>query len=482
MEESGETDTVVEHAFNALNLAAWALGGAAVGLLVAIVLLFVVHLSGKKSELMNYMHRRTRAPLCWAMAVFGAWAGFGFSGQEEALGNLYGVIRHVLLLLVIATMGWFGVALAGLIQDAATIRIQKDARDAQRLQTQSQVVRRVLQAIVVIVAVIAALLTFPAARAPLTSILASAGVISVVVGLAAQSSLGNAFAGLQLAFTDAIRVGDTVTIGVGNTSEAGVVEELTLTYVVLRLWDERRVLLPSTEFTTKPFENWSRRDTEQLGTIFLQLDWTVPMAQLRQQVQKIVKECDLWDGRTWNVQMVASPNTVPNPVVRIVVSANNPGDLHDLKCEVREQVVAWIVKEIPWALPRGRNQTMEVQQINQDIGEERVAELAQELADISGKTTGRYGVPDHDPIHAARLAAAKQKTKTRRVRRRSVVNEDSTMVITGGERLFSGSPDAEERRKIYDGPGDETIKRREETAIMQALDAQGKLKETKDDD
>lgn len=487
-----ETEGIAEQAADVLALGGWTVAGAGIGLVVALILLVVLGLSGRRSELMARLYRRMRGPLPVVGVILGAWVAFGFSEPDDTVGWV-SAVRHILLLTLIGSLGWVGVALANLVQDAALIRIEKDPRDSRRLQTQSQVLRRVLQSIVVIVTVIAALLTFPAARAPIASLLASAGVISIVLGLAAQSSLGNAFAGLQLAFTDAIRVGDTVTITVSNKSESGVVEELTLTYVVIRLWDERRVLLPSTEFTTKPFENWSRRDTEQLGTILLPLDWTVPMAQLRQQVEKIVTASDLWDRRTWNVQMVSSAPGLLTPTIRIVVSAQNPGDLHDLKCQVREEVVAWIVSEIPSALPRSRSQTMEVEQVKQNLDKSKVAELAQELAGISGQETGEKGVPDYDPIHEARVRAARQKTKA--ARRRSLLSgrpanhptpqpvatdPDATSVLTEqGSRLFSGSPAALERRRIYDGPGKDVLDERERTATMQALDAKGQLKKDK---
>ncbi len=487
-----DNSDAAEHAITALTLAGWTLLGAAIGLAAALIVLVITIVIGRRVDMLARIHRRTRGPLVLVLSSLGAWSVFGLV-MPSTDSVWYNAIHHALLLILVGALGWAGFSLANLVQDIAAVRIEKDSRDARRLQTQAQVLRRVLQSVIVIVTVIAALLTFPATRAPLGSLLASASVISIVVGLAAQSSLGNAFAGLQLAFTDAIRVGDTVTVWVNGKEEAGVVEELTLTYVVLRVWDERRVLLPSTEFTTKSFENWSRRDTEQLGTIFIPVDWSVPMAQIRQEVERLLMASDLWDKRTWNVQMVSFAPGATFPTVRIVVSAQNPGDLHDLKCEIREELVAWIATNIPSALPRSRSQTMDIHEADQNLDDAKVAKLAEELAGISGQDTGKRGVPDHDPIHAARLLASRKKTK--RTRRRSVLtgenaseNEildaeddpDATMILTGGSRLFSGTPDALQRRKIYDGPGEDVVRRREETATMQALDAQGKLEE-KDD-
>lgn len=493
--ENGEG--VAEHAISALNLALWSVAGAAIGLVSALVILLIAKVSFHRSALMARLHRRTWSPLCFALAALGMWIGYGLRMPADD-SRIYGWIHHLMLLLLIGLTGWYFYRLANIVQDVAQIRIERDSRDARRLQTQSQVFRRVLQSIVVIVTVVAAVLTFPAARAPLATLFASAGLLSVVVGLAAQSSLGNMFAGIQLAVTDAIRVGDTVSAMMGSKEETGVVEEVTLTYVVIRIWDERRLLLPSTEFTTKPFENWTRRDSSRLGTVNLQMDWEVPMPRIRRFVQNLLAQSDLWDGRTYSVQMMEG--TTAFPVVRIVVSAKNAGDLHDLTCFVREQTVAWIVDEIPWALPRARTVPEEVRVVNKDMANQKIAQLAEELSGIAGKGDSvPEEEPSHsaDPLHASRVKASQVKAHRHRERRRSILDRakheepstpaDATMVMTNpGEwadaRLFSGSPAAEERRAIFEGPGEDVIRQREETATMQALDAKGELPPENEDE
>lgn len=494
------TDAVVENAVNALTLALWTIGGAAAGLVVALLILLTIQVAGRKSALMVRLRRRTRSALAGVMMSLGAWVAYGI---EMPTGNSswYAEIHHVLLLILIAALGWYFYAFARLIEDATLLRIEKDKRNSRRMQTQAQILQRVTQSIVVVITFVAALLTFPAARAPMASLLASAGVLSVVAGLAAQSTLGNVFAGLQLAFTDAIRVGDMVSAVTGGKEEMGTVEEVTLTYVVLRVWDERRILLPSSEFTSKPFENWTRRDTGKLGAVMISFDWPVPMAQIRQEVRRLLGLTDLWDGRTWNVQMTDSSGICP--VVRVVVSAGNPGDMHDLKCYIRENLVAWAAANVSWAIPRTRIVPQEVEHINRDVSDQKVAELAEELSGIAAQNQTQEELPaaaetspEMDPVHAARLRASRVKAK--KARRRSVMQRRAqlpplpepsafgeTMVMTApdlwaqaskegrGERLFSGSKDAEERRKIYDGPGEEVLRQREETAVMQALDARG---------
>ena len=155
--------------------------------------------------------------------------------------------------------------------------------------------------IILLVGTVAMIGTFDAARQVMTTVLASAGVISVIFGLAAQQTLGNVFAGLQLAFTDAIRMGDVVIAS--DKQETGSVEEITLSYVVVRIWDERRLIIPCRYFTQTPFENWTRRAAAQLGTVELKLDWSAPMTLIRAKVEKLLAATDLWDGRTWAVQI-----------------------------------------------------------------------------------------------------------------------------------------------------------------------------------
>lgn len=514
------TDEVVSHAINLMALLGWTVGGAAVGVAVAVVILLLTLLLSRRSRTLNAFRRRTRAPFLATLLFVGALTGYSLADVPETSG-LYLAVKHGLLLAVIACLGWFFYASCGLLQDVTHARLRRDARDAQRMQTQSQVLQRVLQTIVVIATLVVMLLTFPAARAPLASLLGAAGIVSVVTGLAAQSTLGNMFAGIQLAFTDAIRVGDTVTVSVGGTEEVGVIEELTLTYVVLRIWNERRVLLPSNYFTGQAFENWTRTGADQLGKVEIHFDWPVPMAQIRQEVQRILVESELWDHRTWNVQMTDSLGT--SATVRVVLSAATPGDRWDLECEVREKLVAWACREIPWALPRLRTVPEEVHVVNRDVSDQRVAELAEDLQRItaanSRQDSAEIPVQDdavaaRDPLHAARLRASRRKAK--QARRRSVLHRpagppqaptalDSTRVITDptmvagdlapahrsapdptatasladtdgdGTRLYSGSADAEARRALFAGPGEDVIRQREETIVMQALDARGQI-------
>jgi small-conductance mechanosensitive channel len=202
--------------------------------------------------------------------------------------------------------------------------------------------------VIAIVALGSILLTFPGAQAVGTSLLASAGLASVVAGLAAQSTLANVFAGMQLAFSDAIRVDDVVIAD----GEWGRIEEITLTYVVVSIWDQRRLVLPSTYFTTTPFQNWTRKGSELLGSVELDLDWRVRPSELRKQLTAVLEATDLWDKRTANVQVTDTTNGYVR--VRLLMSAANAGDLWDLRCHVREEIVEWIQSKSFTAVPRSR--------------------------------------------------------------------------------------------------------------------------------
>ncbi len=206
------------------------------------------------------------------------------------------------------------------------------------MRTQVTVLRRLAIAIVVILGVAAILMTFPRFSDIGTTVFASAGVLSVVAGLAAQTSLGAVFAGMQIAFSGAIRVGDVVQLE--NGQWWGRIEEITLSYVVVQLWDERRLVLPTTYFTTEPFENWTRSATEIMGAVEFDVDFSVPFSDMRAELDRLLSESDLWDGRRGVLQVTDAIGGMVR--VRIVVSAPNAGALFDLRCAVREGMVSWV--------------------------------------------------------------------------------------------------------------------------------------------
>ena len=514
--------------------------GAFVGIVVSVLLSALARKALSKAATASSILARVRRPGHFTFAAWGAWAGLGIALVNPNLSDWNGTsittfLMHVLLIAALACLTWMAYAAAWVFEDAAKARQDSDQGRSRRFETQAQVLRRLTQSIVVVVGAVAIIGTFEVARQAMTTVLASAGVISVIAGLAAQQTLGNVFAGLQLAFTDAIRVGDVVVAG--DKHETGSVEEITLSYVVVRIWDERRLIIPCRYFTQTPFENWTRRAAAQLGTVELKLDWSAPMALIRAKVEQLLSATDLWDGRTWGVQITDSDEYTVT--VRILVSAKNSGHLSDLRAYLREQLISWIVTEEPWARPAQRIEPRQTVTVEQDMSRERIARLAAELAGISGtneagaasgasashagapasageqsgaatggaasaiSASGDAATAPKDPVHAARMVAARRKAK--RARRRAMADRqrelaeggpsasrDETQVISKsalrkiieaagnanpqltqtltatsigrGERFFSGSAEAEARAAALEGPGEEAFAEREAEA------------------
>ncbi|MFD9722972.1 mechanosensitive ion channel family protein [Streptomyces sp. NPDC059072] len=258
-------------------------------------------------------------------------------------------VARILSLVLIGAGAWLIVGVVSAVVESGYARYATGTRDparVRRVRTQVTLIMRVVTAVVGVVAVAAMLLTFPSFRALGTSMLASAGIIGIVAGVAAQSTLGNLFAGFQIAFGDMVRLGDTVVVA----GEWGVVEDITLTFLAVRTWDERRITMPVSYFTTRPFENWSRGGVQMTGTVFVHCDHNAPIALMRDKVREILHTCREWDGRGWDLAVTdTTPSTI---VVRAIVTAKDADDLWTVRCAVREQLVAWLAQKHPEALPR----------------------------------------------------------------------------------------------------------------------------------
>jgi small-conductance mechanosensitive channel len=270
------------------------------------------------------------------------------------------IIRHLLLLAFIVLIGWMARAALHIWLTVYLRRFKLDAEDnllARKHVTQSRILERVAAMLIIAFTLSAALMSFPAVRQYGVSLMASAGVAGIVLGLALQPVLKNLFAGIQLAITQPIRIDDALIV----EGEWGKVEEITSTYVVVKLWDWRRLILPLGYFIEKPFQNWTREGAALIGTVMIYLDYTVPVAAIRRKVEEIAANSPLWDGQVVNVAVTDFRENVAE--IRILVSASDGGRTFDLRCEVREKLIDYIQREYPQALPKVRAQTPDGQEL-----------------------------------------------------------------------------------------------------------------------
>lgn len=263
------------------------------------------------------------------------------------------IMRHILLLAFIALLGWIALTALHIWMTVYLRRFTLDAEDnllARKHVTQTRILRRVVATLIVTVALSAALMTFEEVRQYGISLLASAGAAGLVIGLALQPMLKNMIAGIQLAVTQPIRIDDAVLV----ENEWGNIEEITATYVVVRLWDWRRLVLPLSYFIEQPFQNWTREGSALIGSVFLYLDHTAPVEEMRRKLDEIAKASPLWDGQVAVLQVTDFREQVME--IRMLVSARNSGRAFDLRCEVREKMIAWLQDAHPHALPRWRGE------------------------------------------------------------------------------------------------------------------------------
>ncbi len=259
-------------------------------------------------------------------------------------------VERVLSIVLIASLTWLVVRVAAAVGESGYARYASvathDPARVRRVRTQVTLILRVVTAAVAVIAGAVMLMQVPGMRTVGTSVLASAGVIAAVAGIAAQSTLGNLFAGLQIAFGDMVRLGDTVVV----EGQWGSVEEITLTYLVIRTWDERRVTMPVSYFTSKPFEDWTRGGTQLTGTVYLHLDHATPVEELRAKLHEVLEKTAEWDGRSWGLAVTDStPTTIE---VRALATAKDATDVWTLRCTIREVLLDWLRREHPYALPR----------------------------------------------------------------------------------------------------------------------------------
>jgi small-conductance mechanosensitive channel len=263
------------------------------------------------------------------------------------------LLARIMAVAVIGLIGWAAMIAWHIAADHYQRRFSLDTDDnllARKHNTQVRVLARTIDVLLIMLTLSAALMTFPAVRQYGLSLFASAGVAGIVAGLAARPVLSNLMAGVQLAMTQPIRLYDAVIV----ENEYGTIEEITSTYVVVKLWDLRRMIVPLTYFIEKPFQNWTRESSAIIGTSFLYVDYRAPVGIIRDKLLEIVKASKYWDGKVVNLQVTdAKESTIE---LRALMSANSGGQAFNLRCAVREQMIDFLQREHPEALPRQRNE------------------------------------------------------------------------------------------------------------------------------
>ncbi|HET7525100.1 MAG TPA: mechanosensitive ion channel domain-containing protein [Burkholderiaceae bacterium] len=264
-----------------------------------------------------------------------------------------GFVEHINVGLTIGAATWMAMAAIRGIGDGVIALHPAEMADnlaARRVQTQTRVLTRIASGAALVAGLAFVLMTFPRARQFGASLLASAGVVGLVVGIAARSVVGNLLAGLEIALAQPMRIDDVLIV----EGEWGRVEEIRATYVVLKLWDERRLIVPLGWFTDHPFQNWTRRSANILGTVFLWADYTLPVEAVRGEARRLCEGSVNWDRRVCVVQVTDTNDRAMQ--LRILVSSGASGANFDLRCEVREGLIEFIRREFPTALPTLRAQ------------------------------------------------------------------------------------------------------------------------------
>lgn len=262
-------------------------------------------------------------------------------------------VRHALGLALIACVAWLIIMISDVTADAIVARYQLNVADsvmARKIQTQVRVLHRVVVVVVIVIAIAVMLMTFPEIREIGTSLLASAGLAGLIVGVAMRPTLSSLIAGIQIALTQPIRIGDSVVV----ENEWGWVEDIGSMYVVVRIWDNRRLVLPLSYFIDHPFQNWTRTSPELLGTVFLWVDYTTPIDELRDELARILKSSEKWKGEVCGLLVTDVSDHAMQ--VRALMDARNAGYLWDLRCHVREKLIQFLREHHPRCLPRLRGE------------------------------------------------------------------------------------------------------------------------------
>jgi small-conductance mechanosensitive channel len=332
----------------AIDLAAMALAVVAALACHAVLMRLAQRLVHSREVFLKSLLAQTRAPTRLALVILALSFAVSATPLDPATAD---TTRHALLIAFIILAGWVGVAAVNLAGQIYSRRLRIGVGDdlsARKYLTQVSILERMATILILVVTAACVLVTFESVRQYGVSLFASAGIAGLIAGLAARPVLSNLFAGLQIALAQPIRLEDAVIV----ENEWGWIEEITATYVVVRLWDWRRLVVPLSYFIEKPFQNWTRQSAALIGSVMIYVDYTVPVPRLREELTRILSRSKLWDGQVVNLQVTdAKADTIE---LRALVSAANASVAFDLRCEVREALIAFLQREYPNALPKRR--------------------------------------------------------------------------------------------------------------------------------
>jgi small-conductance mechanosensitive channel len=331
------------------------IAGFALGLTISYIISWTLKYFGKKTQkiYLQSIRKNFGSPLKLLIPLISISIFLTFTKFSPQTMSI--ILQFIKILLIVST-AWLIIKLAYVIEDLVLFHYKIDEKDnlkARKIYTQIQFFKRLFIVVIGVIALGVMLMSFNEVRQLGTTILASAGIIGIVLGFAAQRSIATFIAGLQIAITQPIRIDDVVIV----ENEWGRIEEITLTYVVIRIWDLRRLIVPITYFIEKPFQNWTRTSAQILGTVFLYVDYTVSVKRLRQELQSLLKRSDLWDGKVLNLQITNL--TEKSVELRALMSAQNASDAWNLRCEIREGLLDFIHKFYPGSFPKVRAEVID---------------------------------------------------------------------------------------------------------------------------
>ncbi|TFV95849.1 mechanosensitive ion channel family protein [Algoriphagus kandeliae] len=295
------------------------------------------------------IYRRLIIPLLVTLLL--VFAKIYFRGQSESWEGLLGWLPHLNTILIISGFTWCLLVLTGILKRIFLKQFdisQEDNLRARKIYTQLNILQKIVNFIIIILGIGLILVSFDPIRKIGVGLFASAGVAGIIIGFSAQKAIGTLIAGIQIAFAQPFRLDDAVVV----EGEWGWIEEINLTYVVVHIWDQRRLVLPTTYFLEKPFQNWTRTSADIIGSVFIYTDYTVSFDAMRQELDRILENTSLWDKKVKVLQVTdAKERTVET---RILVSARNSPTAWDLRVHVREKMIEFLQKNYPEALPRTR--------------------------------------------------------------------------------------------------------------------------------